>query len=148
MSLGIKKFAVVGAAALGVIAFNAPNASATSQQTGWVKMKINTNCTIKLYVDDHQFPGKIRAQAHLGCSRGGNLFTAHLSIDRDRSYSLSRKTVALKWIDEDKGFGGWETTTADKPGTQCYKARIHLIYPEPGDTANSQQIVKTPCLNT
>ncbi|MFE5815776.1 hypothetical protein ACFQ6S_20565 [Streptomyces sp. NPDC056479] len=148
MPLGIRKLAVVGAAALGVIALSAPSASATSQQSDWVKMAINPNCHIKLYVDDHQYAGKIRAQAHFTCDKGGNLFTPYISIDRDNQHGLGRKTAGPKWIDKDTGFGGFETTTANKSGRQCYKAVLQIVYPEPGEGGNTTQFVKTPCLNT
>ncbi|GGW56662.1 hypothetical protein GCM10010350_46380 [Streptomyces galilaeus] len=147
MRAKMKKLAIVGAAALGVLALSSPNASATSQQTGWVKMKINPNCTIKVYVDDHQYPGKIRAQAHFGCDKGDNLITPYISFDRDGTHGIAKKSAGVKIITEDKGFGGFETTTADKAGTQCYRAVVQVIYPDPADV-NQSQLVKTPCLNT
>jgi hypothetical protein len=143
----IKRLAIVGAAALGVLALSAPNASATSQQSGWVKMKINPNCTIKVYVDDHQYRGKIRAQAHLGCDKGNNIVTPYISFDRDGTHGIARKSAGVKILTEDKGFGGFETTTTDKRGTQCYRAVVLVVYPDPADV-NQGQVVKTPCLNT
>ncbi|MGI5194426.1 hypothetical protein ACQEVY_12425 [Streptomyces sp. CA-288835] len=143
----MKRLAIVGAAALGVLALSAPNASATSQKVGPVKMKINPKCDVTLYVDDHQFPGKIRAQAHFGCSKGDNLFTPYISFDRNGTHGIARKTAGLKVINKDKGFGGFETTTKDKAGTQCYRAVVLIVYPDPADVNQSQQ-VKTPCLNT
>ncbi|MFH8415720.1 hypothetical protein ACIPIC_13710 [Streptomyces collinus] len=143
----MKRLAIAGAAALGVLALAAPNASATSKQSDYVPMKINPNCWIHVYVDDHQHRGKIRAQAHFGCDKGDNLFTPYISIDRDSTHGHGRKSAGLKVINKDKGFGGFETTTADKSGTQCYKAVVLVVYPDPADV-NQDQTVKTPCLNT
>jgi hypothetical protein len=143
----MKRLAIAGAAALGVLALATPNASATSKQSDPVKMKINPNCHITVYVDDHQYRGKIRAQAHFTCDKGDNLFTPYISIDRDSTHGHGRKSAGLKAINKDKGFGGFETTTADKAGNQCYKAVVLVVYPEPGDR-NDDQTVKTPCLNT
>ncbi|MEV5352344.1 hypothetical protein [Streptomyces sp. NPDC052693] len=143
----MKRLAIAGAAALGVLALATPNASATSKQSDYVKMKVNPNCWIKVYVDDHQYSGKIRAQASFGCDKGDNLFTPYISIDRDSTYGHGKKSAGLKVINKDKGFGGFETTTADKSGTQCYKAVVLVVYPDPADV-NEGQTVKTPCLNT
>ncbi|MFF9030547.1 hypothetical protein [Streptomyces iakyrus] len=147
MRAKMKRLAIAGAAALGVLALATPNASATSKQSDSVKMKINPNCHIKVYVDDHQYSGKIRAQAHFTCDKGDNLFTPYISIDRDSTHGHGRKSAGLKVINKDKGFGGFETTTADKAGSQCYKAVVLVVYPDPADV-NEGQTVKTPCLNT
>ncbi|MBT3152327.1 hypothetical protein HTV45_15795 [Streptomyces sp. CHD11] len=143
----MKRIGITGVAALGVIALSAPSASATSKNVGKA-MLINPNCRVTVYVDDHQYSGKIRAQAHFTCTKGDNLFTPYISIDRDNTRSLGRKTAGMKVINTSRGFGGFETTIADKSGTQCYKGVVHIKYIEPGDTANRSQIVKTPCLNT
>ncbi|MEV4858982.1 hypothetical protein [Streptomyces ossamyceticus] len=141
-----KRLTIIGTSAIAILALSVPNASATSKRTE-AKMKINPNCTVALYVDDHQYRGKIRAQAHFTCSRGDNLFTPSISIDRDGTHGHGRKSAGPKVIDEDRGFGGFETTTSDKSGTQCYRASLLIIYPDPVG-ADESQGVKTPCLNT
>ncbi|MFD8915429.1 hypothetical protein [Streptomyces sp. NPDC059575] len=137
----------IGVAILGALALGAPNASATSQSVHQVKLKINPHCDVSLYVDDHQFPGKIRAQAHFGCDKGDNLITPTISIDRDRTHGLGSRSAGPKVIRKGRGFGGFETTTADKAGKQCYRAVVLIVYPDPADVNQSQK-VKTPCLNT
>ena len=147
MRAKMKRLVIAGAAALGVLALAAPNASATSKQSDYVKMKVNPNCTILVFVSDTFTPGKVEAQAHFSCKKGDNLFTPYISIDRDSTHGLGKKSAGLKVINKDKGFGGFETSTADKSGTQCYKAVVLVVYPDPADV-NQGQTVKTPCLNT
>ncbi len=142
----MKRLAVAGVATLGVLALSAQNASAATQSSGSVSMKVNPNCHVTLYVSDSFTPGKIEAQAHFTCDKGDNLFTPTISIDRDGTHGLGSKTAGPKAIDKDHGFGGFETAIADKSGTQCYRAKLLIVYPNPRGTED--QGVSTPCLNS
>ncbi|WP_416978119.1 hypothetical protein [Streptomyces sp. T028] len=142
MRAKMKRLTFAGIAALGVLALSAPNASATSKSQGPVKMKMNPNCRVTLYVDDHQYPGKIRGQAHFTCSKGDNIFTPTIDFFRNGTH-VQGKSAGPRTINKDKGYS-FETTITDASGTQCYQATLLIIYPLGSITQN----IKTPCLNT
>ncbi|WP_225631467.1 hypothetical protein [Streptomyces solaniscabiei] len=141
----MKTLAVAGMAALSVLAIAVPNAQAASKKIGPVKLDINKYCTATLYVDDHTGSNKIRGQAHVGCSRGNAIVTPTINFYRNGKH-IRGGSIGPRIINKDKGFS-FEKTIPDASGTQCYRASLLIVYPDPADV-NKAQLIKTPCLNT
>jgi hypothetical protein len=142
-----KGLALAGALTLATLAVATPNAQAASKSVGPVSMLYNANCKAKLYIDDHTYSGKLRAQAHAYCTKGDLIVTPSITFYRDGKRILpSNHSLGPRIINEEKGFG-YSVTTSDKSGTQCYKARLLLVFPDPADVNRSKHIT-TPCLNT
>ncbi|QIY98502.1 hypothetical protein HEP87_36700 [Streptomyces sp. S1D4-11] len=142
-----KSLAMAGAVSLGILAFATPNAQAASKSVGPTSMLYNPNCKASLYIDDHTYSGKLRAQASAYCTKGDLIVTPSISFFRDGTHIIpSNSSIGPRIINKDKGFG-YEVTTSDKAGTQCYKARLTLTFPDPADVNRSMNIT-TPCLNT
>lgn len=144
MRIKTKSLAMAGAVALGTLALSTPNAQAASKSAS-AKLIYNKYCTATIYVDDHTSAGKVRGQGHVSCTGGNGIVTPSIDFVRDGKHILGG-SIGPRIIDKDHGFA-WDEYTSDLSGTQCYKARFRITYPDPADI-NESQFITTPCLNT
>ncbi|QLJ00666.1 hypothetical protein HZZ00_06465 [Streptomyces sp. NEAU-sy36] len=134
---------VTGAAAIGILVSTIPNAQAATKSSGYVKLtKWAPNCQAKITVDDN-VKNKVRGTVYLKCT-GQAILTPYVAFYRGKDYILPKNVSPGPRIVGTKEFK-YSTTTDDKPGTQCYKGNLTIVFPQ---HRNQVSFIKTGCLNT